>query len=448
MAQIEALAARKSEVEATLATLKADAGTSSADMSDDEIMRATLLDRALADLNFDRAKREAELATLMTRYSADSRAVLDKQSEIAVIDKAMGERREQIKVLGQTGALTDTSQATPESSIAEIEALFKKVSGQLDLARQEARDLNAKRATLAALQEDAEENRKLMDETRSALEVIRLEAGRALPGYAVLMSPPSQPGKPSDDSRKTQAVGGFGLGVVLALAGMFLVGLKSRKVRYSDALGRWASRVPVKVVSQDTVLPWPETDRLRNEIKLSQLRAPRAAGRGQIIALSRPAGGSAAAAARGIAESFARAGLQTLLIEADLGATPGAAPGLREILLGGSVTPTEIGPHLAYLPGGRDTAMSCGAVGVPMLRTALTKLAAKQDVVILSCGSLKTSVSAELFLSEADFALAEVSPDDDLRSVQARLARFDNLPRQGGAVLFTAARSGDPGLNG
>ena len=77
VAQIDALSARRSEIEATLASMRTAAGESSADMSDDEIMRATLLDRALADLNFDRAKREAELSTLLLRYPPQSPQVLD-----------------------------------------------------------------------------------------------------------------------------------------------------------------------------------------------------------------------------------------------------------------------------------------------------------------------------------------------------------------------------------
>lgn len=155
VAQIDALAARRSEVEATLASLRAEAGTSSADMSDDEILRATLLDRALADLNYDRAKREAELSTLLTRYRAGSAPILNKQAEIAVIDRAMADRREQIKVLGQTGALTDTSNADPQASVDEIAALLEKVTGQLEATRIEARELNGKRAELTALQEEA-----------------------------------------------------------------------------------------------------------------------------------------------------------------------------------------------------------------------------------------------------------------------------------------------------
>lgn len=448
VAQIESLAGRKSEVEATLAALKAKSGASSADMSDDHIMRATLLDRALADLNFDRAKREAELATLIIRYTDTSQVVRDKREEIIVIDRAMSERREQIKVLGQTGALTDTSSATPEASIAEIQALFEKVSGQLELARREARDLNAKRATLVALEQDAKENRDLLEETRSALEVIRLEDGRALPGYSVVMSPASLPTKPVADTRKTNAAAGFGIGAFIALAGVFLLGLTSRRLRHSDALARWAARVPVMLVSKDA-LPQPaEMDRLRNAIKLLHLRAPRRTSGAQVIALAPIDGGSAQDLSQALGASFARAGLTTLVIDAAFRPVPSgtSAAGWREALAGQTVQPEPLGERLNGLPIGVEQSVTCGSVGTVALRAALAQLSADHDVIVIACGSLDQTVSSELILAESDFALACVSPTDRRTPVSALIQRFDNLPRQGGGVLFTSAQSNDPGL--
>lgn len=449
VAQIEALSGRRAEVEATLATLKSKAGTSSADMSDDEIMRATLLDRALADLNFDRAKREAELATLMIRYKETSRAVQDKREEIAVIDKAMAERREQIKVLGQTGALTDTSAATPESSIAEIEALLAKVGGQLEQARKEARDLNAKRALLASLEQDAEENRDLLDETRAALEVIRLEAGRALPGYSVVMSPASLPVDAVEDSRKTNAVVGFGIGLVLALGGALFWAIRFPAIRHSDALGRWTSRVPLMLVSQESSPTASEMDRLRNAIKLLNLRAPRKSTGAQIIALAPVDGGMTAPAMRALGESFARAGLNTLMIDSIFRADrlETEEKGWQEVLAGQCVEPQMIAENLRYLPVGNGAVGGCGALGVGRLRGALANLTTQADVILIACGALKHAVSAELLLAESDFALACLSPQDRKSAIATHLPRFDTLPRQGGGIVFCGARTDDPGLS-
>lgn len=455
VAQIDALSARRSEIEATLASLRAAAGTSSADMSDEEILRATLLDRALADLNFDRAKRSAELATLISRYAADSAQIRDKQQEIAVIDRAMSERREQIKVLGQTGALTDTSSADPQASVDEIAALLDKVTAQLETARGEARELNRKRAELASLQEEAEDTRALLDDTRKALEIIRLEAGRALPGYSVVMSPPSHSPDPSEDSSKINAVAGLAGGLMLALVVTLASGLLSSRVRWSDALTRWSHLVPVlRVLRARTVDP-QGADLLRNALQLHPLRAPLIPGAARVIVVTRLDSGSADQMALALSQSFARANVRTLLIDADLrpdGLTQSLdmakGAGWREVLRGQKGQPIAFPPFasLSVLPAGVDTTVDAGSIGVGAIRDALAATGAGVEVVILNAGALRDDPSAELLISVADLAVAEVRPKDRSSAIAARIAQLDLLPRQGGVVAFTGARAGDPGL--
>jgi succinoglycan biosynthesis transport protein ExoP len=455
VAQIDALAARRAEVEATLASLRADAGTSSADMSDDEILRATLLDRGLADLNFDRAKREAELSTLQTRYRADSAVIRNKLSEIAVIDKAMADRREQIKVLGQTGALTDTSKADPQANVNEIAALLEKVTKQLEATRIEARELNGKRAELAALQEEAVDVRALLDDTRKALEIIRLEAGRALPGYSVVMSPPSRSDEPFEDSTKMNTASGLGGGVALALFLALGLGVTSGRVRYSDALTRHNHLVPVLRVLRKDQPDAPGADSLRNALQLHPLRAPRLVGATRVIAVTRPDGGAADALALGLAQSFARAHVRTLLIDADLTA-PGLTarlamtevPGWREVLTGQAAAPQVFPPFgaLTVLPAGLAEDVHAGSIGIGAIRAALGRLGLGVDLVILNVGSLRDNPASDLLISAADLAVAEVRPGDRQSAVAARVAHLDNLPRQGAVFAFTGTKAGDPGL--
>ena len=455
VAQIDALAARRSEVEATLASLRAEAGTSSADMSDDEILRATLLDRALADLNYDRAKREAELSTLLTRYRAGSAPILNKQAEIAVIDRAMADRREQIKVLGQTGALTDTSNADPQASVDEIAALLEKVTGQLEATRIEARELNGKRAELTALQEEAVDVRALLDDTRKALEIIRLEAGRALPGYSVVMSPPSQSAEPSEDSTKTNIVAGFAGGVALAFAAALGLGLASGRVRYSDALTRHSHLVPVLRVLRGDRPDAPAADSLRNALQLHPLRAPRLLGATRVIAVTRADSGAADALALGLAQSFARAHVRTLLIDADLSGSGMTArlamtttPGWREALIGQAAAAQAFPPFaaLTVLPAGLSEGVDAGSIGINAIRTALARLGQTVDLVILNVGSLRDNHASDLLISAADLVVAEVRPADRLSAVAARVTQLDSLPRQGAVFAFTGAKAGDPGL--
>lgn len=453
IAQIDALAARRAEVEATLASLRSATGSSSADMSDQEIMRATLLDRALADLNFERSKQEAALSTALMRYPATSPRVRDLREQIAVIDKAMAERREQIKVLGQTGALTDTSGADPKASEAEIAALLEKVTTQLAAARAEARDLNGKRAELAALAEEADDVRKLLEETSSALEVIRLEAGRALPGYTAILSPATVATEPAEDSRKMLAAAGLAGGGVLPFALALALGLMSGRVRHSDALLRFGHLVPVlRVVPRRGAAP-SEPDRLRNALQLHPLRQPQAPGAARIITFARLDMGAPAEAALALARSFVQAGTRVLLIDADLGARGISTalgltdmPGWREALLGQPPRPLALEGGLHVLPAGLDARASDTSIGIAAIRRALRDLGQNQDLLLICAQSPGQSLVTELLLSSSDLGLAEVCPDDRKSLVAAHVPRLDSLPRQGGAIVFNRALAGDPGL--
>lgn len=453
VAQIDALSARRSEIEATLATMRTAAGESSADMSDNEIMRATLLDRALADLNFDRAKREAELSKLLLRYPPQSPQVLDLNEQIAVIDRAMADRREQIKVLGQTGALTDTTGANAETSQAEIAALLDKVTAQLSVARAEARDLNSKRAELAALEQEARDVRKLLEETSGALEMIRLEAGRALPGYTAILSPATQAAEPVEDSSKLLAAAGLGAGGVLPLVLALGIGLASGKLRHSDALIRFSHRVPVLRVTPRKNPPPCEADRLRNALQLHPLRQPHPPAQARIITFTVLDGPAPALAALDLAQSFAKSGTRVLLIDADLGESAlsrrldlAAAPGWRDLLQGQSPEPVAAGEDLWVLPAGQDLRQTDTGTGIGAIRKALAHAGEGHDLVLICAPGPAASAMAELLLSASDLGLAELRPHHRKAAVAAHILRLDTLPRQGGGVVFTQAHPEDPGL--
>jgi hypothetical protein len=383
-------------------------------------------------------------------------AVTDKLGEIAVLEQAMADRREQIKVLGQTGALTDTSASSSTQSTDDIRAVLDKVSAQLAEARAEARALNAKRVELESLEAERVEVRHLLDETRKALEVLHVESGKAMPGLTVLMSPAAVPTEPEKDSSKMQAAMGLVSGALLATLGVAGLALSSRRLRYSDALWKTANRVPVLRVIAAATQKNPEQnrreiDRVRNALKLLPARAPAAVGRGRVIAVTSLDGASPEAVARELANSFARARMRTLLVQAD-GSTAAsgdaAAPGWSDALHGLPVVPQTAGDIgcADVLPAG-DPARSLDTdIGINAIRRVLGPLAQGYEVVIVNAGALTDNLSAELILSASDFALAEVVPGQNQARVLDRIGSLDTLPRNGGAVIVTGARRGDPGL--
>ncbi|MEX0287113.1 MAG: hypothetical protein AB3N23_21115 [Paracoccaceae bacterium] len=455
IAQIDSLAARKSEVAATLAALQADRGGASADTSDEEIMRATLLDRAMADLNFERAKLMSELAGLRAGYEGQSNARFRlkesaKLDEIAVIETALADRREQIKVLGQTGALTNASADGNDTSVVEISSLYSKIEGQLDTARAEARDLNRRRIELDQVEQDIDEARDLLEETRRALEVIRLESGRSLPGYAVVMSPASLPVDPVSDSRKMLAasgmMGGAGLALMLALA----MGLTERRVRFGESLTPVDHQVPVLQVSATGFADAHAADLLRNELQLHPLRKPRLVGKAPVIAVTSADDGQTTDLARALAESHARAQMKTLFIDADIGAADvsQSADNWRGFLAdtpsGPTYAPGENG--IWELPQGPASDLEDSGVSAPMVRGALDEVLYDFDVVIVSAGSLRDRLSSQFVLPAADVGVLQMTPGTRKDAVFNQINRLDGLPRNGSVAVLRNALPGDPWL--
>lgn len=455
IAKVEEIASRKNEVEGTLASIKAKSGQSTADLVNQEILRSTLLDRALADLNFERARLEAELSTLQSRYPESSIRVQDKERELAAIRQSMVDRREQIKVLGQTTALTDTSAGNAVQSQAEIQAVLDKVTQQLETAKADARDLNNRMIQLDSLLTEADNVAKLLEETRQGIEVITLEAGKALPGYSVLMSPPVVPDKPASDNSKVRAAAGLAAGMVLSLVAGLLTGMFSGRIHYSDTLKRFSHLTPIKTIAARGKSERAHADRLRNALQLHPLRVPPLPDITRVIALTRLDSGAPDDLGLSLAQSFGEARCRTLLIDAD--ATEGRlseklglhdAKGWRQALEGKDCSPLAYGGsgHLDILPVGHESGMADTEIGIGRVRAALAGLKGKYELVILLCGSMAESVSTELLLSVADPALAEVRPKDRKAKIAGQIAKLDSLPRQGGVLTFCDARSGDPGL--
>lgn len=455
ISQIDTLNSRMADVAATLAAIQSNSGNATADTSSQDIMRATLLDRTMADLGFERAKLLSDLASLRAGYGGQSNLRFENAERglveaIAVIEAALADRREQIRILGQTGALTDTSAVDEDATAEELRTLFAQIESQLATARQEARDLNHRRIALERIDRDIEETKALLEETRRALEVIRLESGRALPGYTVLMSPPSNLPEPAEDSRKTNAAVGFVGGASVAMLIMLALGLRERRIRFAETLEPVIERVPVVQVSRAGDADAHAADQLRNELQLKPLRRPRLVGKAPVIAVAAGAGANTSAAARALAESYARARMRTLLIEGDLACAchEETQTGWADIL-SGSAAEMQTAPAthgLWKITAGRAGVIDDSAVSGPMVRTALNWCLGDFDVVIVSAGSLQHRLSCQFLLAAADVGVLLCHPSDPKAAILSQIDRLDELPRNGSVAVMRNALPGDPWL--
>jgi hypothetical protein len=334
--------------------------------------------------------------------------------------------------------------------LTEIRSLHEKLEGQLSAARQEARDLNRRRIDLDRIEHEIGEAEGLLEETRRALEVIRLESGRALPGYAVVMSPASEPLEPSEDTRKMLTVAGGFTGGALALLLMLFLAFSEKRIRYAETLVQFEKRIPVLQVSDAGDADPHSADLLRNELQLHSLRKPRLVGIAPVIAVTCAGSGATNDFARSLAQSFARARMKTLFVDADIG-TPSKeekGQGWREVLAGAPVQPQSISDvaGLWILGSGSDKRLDDRTVSAPMVRSAIEKIAPAFDVVIVSAGSLQERLSAQFILSNSDVGVLKLMPADRRASVFPLIDRLESLPRNGSVAVMRNAEASDPWL--
>jgi len=459
IAQIDATAARLGEVQATLTALRETGGNSSADMNDEEIMRATLLDRALADLNFEKARHEATLSTLLMRYSENSRQVQDIIGKIEVIDQAMQDRRTQIQVLGQTGALTDQSAGGEEDSVAAIEDLLTKVTERLEKQRAEARDLNERRVTLEFLEGEREEISGLLNDTRKALDAVSLESEAALPGLVDLMEEATYPVEPAEDSAKMLGAGGFAGGGFLATLIVMVIGAGNGRLRYSDDLWNVTYLVPI-LGAVDRRTGRRETDykrainKLRNHIKLVPARVPKATDRGRILCVGRMDKGDNPKLAELLGQSFGASRMRVLLVDGDLvhqgiSRAHGLddSPGWNNLLVGEEADAIEA-DGFWIMPCGTRSELGDEDIGLYDVNAVLTDLARNWDVVLVHFGSMTDNVAAELIMTATDFCLVHAKRGDKLINLRANAFQAEKLPRNGGAIWLENLKPSDPYFSG
>ncbi|MBL9088999.1 MAG: hypothetical protein JNM10_17805, partial [Planctomycetia bacterium] len=200
--------------------------------ADEEIMRLTVLDNAMAELLFEHARLSSLLAGLRQKYPDDNAQVRATTRQIEVLDKAIEDRRTQLALLGKNGVLAKRGDAGSAQSAAQLRALRESLVATHERVRLEAVELNRKSLRLSGLAADRTRLQSQREDAQRELERARTESRADLPGrvsVAVFAAPPSNPAR--DRSKALGALGGVG-GGALALAAAVLGGLLRRRVRW------------------------------------------------------------------------------------------------------------------------------------------------------------------------------------------------------------------------
>lgn len=432
--QLEELDIRVDELRNALVEMEAADGALDADTGDMEIKRATLLDRAMADMVFERAKRAAELEKLQMRYMPDHPKVATLAASLRVIDEAIETRRRLIATLGKTGAITGTDGAAKSQSLAELKALKRKLSNRRDELSNEAKILNGKLIQLKQINADQSQVSGMLAETRRILDQVLLESRNSLPGTVEILSRGSTPELPAEDKRFQLSILAFLAGAGLVAVCMLLLRHVSPVVRYSDDIAFSNAMQGV------TVLPSsPSEGEIAAFFSELQLDAGWRHGQTTVVTFTRFSGLCHIPLTMVAAVAQAQ-GLRTLAVGASTDCSA-EAPGFAESILNDhDIEPDDVG-GFDYLPFGQLSVSN--GFSIDAARKWLRTQAQKYDLILIYCGVAERDYAARILPKIADISVAAFAPGDRKRLIQRFASQTSNH-----AALFTGCRPDDPGYLG
>jgi tyrosine-protein kinase Etk/Wzc len=397
----------------------------------------------MASMTYDRAKKAAEAATLEKRYRADHPKVVSAKAEIAVLDKAIEERRAQIATLGRTGALTQRDQKE-EQSVDELKALLSKLQERKKALEAEALDLIGRIVKLGYLKEERLQARERLDETRRVLEEVRVESRNALPGVTEVVARGAVPDKPFEDKRKPMAMIGLFGGVGIGFALIALWGILRPTIRSEADLGALGK----SVISAGSAGSEDEpVHKLRNTLHVALARHPAAQGR-TIAVIGGGRSPGATALAHSLAKSFGEAGSRTALIDANLDNPElswrlGMAeePGISDWMTGSRID----GPHIAeagpltLLTAGTNRSVRDSALSPRDVGRMIEMLTATHDIVVSDCGGASRALSATLFSAQSDLVVLVLKRGVSLGEARGAVASILAASRRQILVVLTGS---------
>lgn len=431
--QLEELEIRIDELTNSLIEMEASNGALDADTGDMEIKRATLLDRAMADMVFERAKRAADLEKLLLRYQPVHPKVKTLAASLQVIDDAIETRRRLIATLGKTGAITGGDGANQEQSVAELEALKRKLTNRRGELSNDAKKLNEKLIKLRRINEEKAQVAGMLAETRRILDQVKLENRTNLPGTIEILSRGSLPEQAAKDKRLQFAALGLIFGGGLVIVVIFLVRHFADGIRYSDDLSGYVS-------GEGAVFTLPDSapDHLvRNFLNELQLSADWAEKQATVISLVR-FGDETILPLDVMARLTAAQGLRTLVACAS--EDSGGAPGFVESLENpGKVKPAQV-ENYDFL--GFGASANEANYSVESAKNWLRHWAPQYDVIFLYVGVAERHLAARLFPKLSHITVPAVTCGDSARQFQRLVSVLHGVH-----PIFLGAKPNDPGLD-
>ncbi|MEP6389969.1 MAG: hypothetical protein ABJ056_08585 [Halioglobus sp.] len=438
-AQLEVIEERMVKLDNTISQLAAT-GSVNAEAGNVEIQRATLLDQAMAEMTYDRARRLAALETLKGRYRPSHQKLRAASAELEVLEYAIHERLQQIATLGKAGALAGGGSGSSEESLAELETLKGDLKSRRETIRVEAGELNSKLLRIRSIVIEKKRLEKLLAETKRALEEVLVESQNDLSRAIEIIAMGKVPDGPIEDKRKPAALGGAVFGGLGALFFVIGASILAGRVRYSDDLGERGYGLLAGVV-EDSANPTDSLNafagKLRNEF---DLRLPLSGSQSLVIAVAGvSAGAGVTRLTSAIADHYAGANRKVLLIDAN-SANKGLCDLYQQANMPGSATvlhdDKDLSEAVKELPVSEGslallstTTISENTTEIPVRRQLavddmqllLSKARESNDIVIIDLGVLVSGGQSAVGAALADRTVLVTSSGEKRKAVELAL---------------------------
>jgi uncharacterized protein involved in exopolysaccharide biosynthesis/Mrp family chromosome partitioning ATPase len=461
-AQLEVLEERIGEVENTIAQFLKTGSIGADDIRNAEIQRALLLDQALAEMTYERASRLAALTTLRSRYQPTHAKIRSAELELATLEEAITERRDQITTLGNVGALTGGASQSSQQSLDELHSVREKLlTRRVDVSK-EASDLIGKLVKIRRIFAEQGRVSDLLDETKQALDEVIVESQAGLSRSIDVIARGKVPDGPIEDKRRPIAFGAALFGALGLLVSIVLASIFNPRVRFSDDLGPEVSKKTLAVI--------PSVHSSQSDLQLAGFNARNeidmrgtAEGSPLIIGVAgTTTGGRPERMALSLANAFAARDSSVLLIDADPNRAVaselelGEQCGLADILESTVSLPKAVSRistdhgEISVLGAGMrcsDSLLSpISTITIRDYRALIDRAASDHDVIVFALGALSAGKQSALGASVSDHFVLTTSAGDRKRDITDAMTLLDRVIPDRYFLVMNRASPLDPML--
>lgn len=415
------------------------------------------LDPQLASFLREELRLQARVDSLSERYGPNHREMKRLNDTLSEVRHAIDQRTETLLASGGPADAAQLAAADPAVALEQLKSRKAQYDALLDRTRREAISLGRKILQITSLTEQANEKKKLLDDTRQRLESIRVESTHSDAGRVIIAQRGDVPVSPSKDRRLPLAVAGAGIGFGVGFGIFFLLGLSQDGYRYIDELADVDGVAPLLGTLPDLSGGDIESDELaalsvhhlRNVLQLREGKKDRLV----YTITSATSGDGKTSLTLALGMSFAVSGRKTLLLDSDLvgrGLThelgldgvAGLCQAIDSGVLNGEIHETRV-DNLWALPAGHAAEFEPERLSHRNLGRLLGELRDQYDIILIDTGPLLGSLEANLVAVLSDAVVLTISRGRSPKLVDASLERLKRLGARCAGLVFNKATAHD-----